>query len=54
MFNIIDDNVVENQKNQCFDDNNYVYLVIDLKLESIKIQKNDVDKFLVNIWLVIF
>ena len=52
-FNIIDDNVVENQKNQCLDDNNYVYLAIDLKLESTKIQKNDADKFLVNTWLAI-
>ena len=51
--NISDSNVVDNRENSCIDDYNYVYLAIDLKLESTKIQKNDADKFWVNTWLTI-
>ncbi|NEO54121.1 MAG: CHAT domain-containing protein [Okeania sp. SIO3B5] len=43
-------NIVENKP---IDDNNYVYLAIDLKLESAKIQKNDPDKYWVKTWLAI-
>ena len=52
-FDITDSNLLENQENQSIDDNNYIYLAIDLKLESTKIQKNDADKFRVNTWLAI-
>jgi hypothetical protein len=52
-FDITDSNYFENQENQSIDDNNYIYLAIDLKLESTKIQKNDADKFRVNTWLAI-
>ena len=52
-FDITDSNLLENQENQSIDDNNYIYLAIDLKLESTKMQKNDADKFRVNTWLAI-
>ena len=34
-------------------DNAYVYLLIELKPESSKINKNELDKFLIDIWLAI-
>ena len=52
-FDITDSNFLENQEDQSIYDNNYIYLAIDLKLESTKIQKNDADKFWVNTWLAI-
>ncbi|NER06022.1 MAG: hypothetical protein F6K17_27250, partial [Okeania sp. SIO3C4] len=48
--NTTNSNIVENKP---IDDNNYVYLAIDLKLESAKIQKNDPDKYWVKTWLAI-